>query len=546
MAETGVDNIAEIFKRFESMKKERGVWESHWEEISERCLPRSSLFVGHRTAGDKRTEKLYDATAALALERFASAVESLLTPRGARWHTLRATNKELDADYDVRVWFDLVEDMLFQQRYSPKANFASQMHEGYISLGAFGTGALFVGEDKIAGMHYRAVHLGDIFIAEDEHGKIDTVFREFNIAARQVMRMFPDANISADLKKIVEEKPDTRVDILHAVMPRSDRDPTSRRTDQRPWLANYYEVKEKHLLEEGGEEELPYIMSRYVTGPREVYGRSPAMLVLPEIKMINEMSKTVIKAGQKVVDPPLIIADDGVILPVDLTPGGATFARLDGRGQAPIQPLLTGGRVDIGLEMMDQRRRVINDAFLVTLFQILVETPQMTATEVLQRAQEKGALLAPTVGRQQSETLGPLIEREIAILARQGILPPPPPLLEEAEGEFEIEYVSPLSRALKAEEGVGILRTLEMVQPIAAVDPGVMDNFDTDEITRILSDTNGAPKRIMRRVEEVQQMREARQQANSTQQMLDSAEPASSAALNVAKINELIATPGEG
>ena len=202
--------------------------------------------------------------------------------------------------------------------------------------------------------------------------------------------------------------------------------------------------------------------------------------------------------------------------------------------------------MDIGLEMMDQRRRVINDAFLVTLFQILVETPQMTATEVLQRAQEKGALLAPTVGRQQSETLGPLIEREIAILARQGILPPPPPLLEEAEGEFEIEYVSPLSRALKAEEGVGILRTLEMVQPIAAVDPGVMDNFDTDEITRILSDTNGAPKRIMRRVEEVQQMREARQQANSAQQMLGAAEPASSAALNVAKINELIATPGEG
>jgi hypothetical protein len=546
MAETGVDGIDEIFKRYESMKKERGVWESHWEEISERCLPRSSLFVGHRTGGDKRTEKLYDATAALALERFASAVESLLTPRGARWHTLRATNKELDTDYDVRLWFDLVEDMLFQQRYSPKANFASQMHEGYISLGAFGTGALFVGEDKISGMHYRAVHLGDIFIAEDEHGKIDTVFREFNVAARQVMRMFPDANLSADLKKIVEDKPDSRVDILHVVMPRSDRDPTSRRTDQRPWLSNYYEVKEKHLLEEGGEEELPYIMSRYVTGPREVYGRSPAMLVLPEIKMINEMSKTVIKAGQKVVDPPLIIADDGVILPVDLTPGGATFARLDGRGQAPIQPLLTGGRVDIGLEMMDQRRRVINDAFLVTLFQILVETPQMTATEVLQRAQEKGALLAPTVGRQQSETLGPLIEREIAILARQGILPPPPPLLEEAEGEFEIEYVSPLSRALKAEEGVGILRTLEMVQPIAAVDPGVMDNFDTDEITRILSDTNGAPKRIMRRVEEVQQMREARQQANSAQQMLGAAEPASSAALNVAKINELIATPGEG
>ena len=36
---------------------------------------------------------------------------------------------------------------------------------------------------------------------------------------------------------------------------------------------------------------------------------------------------------------------------------------------------------------------VINDAFLVTLFQILTETPEMTATEVIERTREKGALL---------------------------------------------------------------------------------------------------------------------------------------------------------
>ncbi len=530
------DNTNDLFKRFDRLRKDRSVWEAHWEEIAERVLPRSAEFTGERTPGDKRTQKLYDATAVLALERFASAVEGLLTPRGARWHSLRASNPYINQDDDVRLWFDQVEEIVFQVRYHPQANFASQMHEGYMSLGAFGTGGLFVDEDPVRGMRYRNIHLADLFLAQDERGTIDTVFRRFEVTARQALRMFADGDISTDLRKEANDKPDARVKLLHVVMPRSDRDPERGDRLNAAWFSGYFEVKTKHLIIEGGFNENPYILSRYVTGPRETYGRSPAMSVLPEIKMINEMSKTVIRAGQKIVDPPLLIADDGVVFPVNTTPGGTTFARLDGRQQAPVQPLHTGARVDIGFEMMEQRRKQINDAFLVTLFQILVETPTMTATEVLQRAQEKGALLAPTMGRQQSETLGPLINRELNILAKQGALPPMPELLVEAQGDYEVEYVSPLSRAMKAEEGVSILRTLEMVQPIAAMDQSVMDNFDFDEITRALADTNGAPQKILRRGEEIEEMRQQRQQAQMVQSAMDAAPGTADAAQTVANI----------
>lgn len=529
----------DIFKRFDSLQTSRGVWESHWEEIAERVLPRSAEFTGEREPGDKRTEKLYDATAALALERFAAAVESLLTPRGAKWHTLKTTDLALNRDPAVRLWFDQIADTMFHYRYRPKANFAGQTHESYMSLGAFGTGPLFVDEDPDRGAIYRACHLADVFIAENEHGMVDTVFRRFEVSARQALRMFEDGDLSDDLRKCAQDKPDERVKLLHVVMPRTDRDPTRGGRQNKAWFSGYYEVKTKNMIEEGGFDTMPYIVSRYVTGPRETYGRSPAMTILPDIKMINEMSKTVIRASQKVVDPPLLIADEGVLFPINSNPGGATFARMDGRSMAPIQPLNTGARVDIGLEMMEQRRRVINDAFLVTLFQILVETPQMTATEVLQRAQEKGALLAPTIGRQQTELLGPLIEREFDILGSQGLLPPPPPVLMEAGGEYEVEYVSPLSRAMKAEEGVGILRTLEMVQPIAAVDPGVMDNFDTDEITRILADTNGAPQRILRDPDQIAASRDQRAQQDQLQSGMSMAPQAADAALKVAQIADM-------
>jgi hypothetical protein len=540
-----IETTDELFKRFDRLKRDRGVWESHWQEIAERVLPKSAEFTGEGTPGDKRTAKLYDATAVLALERFASAVEGLLTPRGARWHTLRPTHPALAKDDDVRLYFDQVEDILFQLRYAPTANFASQMHEGYMSLGAFGTGALFLDEAPVRGFRYRNIHLADIFLAQDEQGKIDTVYRQFEVTARQAMRMFADADLSADMMKTANEDPDKRVKLLHIVMPRTDRDPALRDRKNLAWASYYFEIKTKHLIEEGGFDELPYIMSRYVTGPRETYGRSPAMSVLPEIKMINEMSKTVIRAGQKIVDPPLLIADDGVVFPVNTTPGGTTFARLDGRSQPPVQPLHTGARVDIGFEMMEQRRKQINDAFLVTLFQILVESPTMTATEVLQRAQEKGALLAPTMGRQQSETLGPLINRELNILAEQGELPPQPEILLEAEGEYDIEYVSPLSRAMKAEEGIGILRTLEMVQPLAAVDPSVMDNFDFDAITRILAETNGAPQKILRRQEDIDAKRQSDQQRQALAAATQAAPGLADAAESVANIaNQAQQPPG--
>ena len=164
-----------IFKRYERMKNTRGTWEKHWEEIAERVLPRSAEFTGDRTSGDKRTQKVFDATSGLALERFAAAVESLLTPRGAKWHTLRASDIELNQVPEVAGWFDAVENILFHYRYAPRSNFSSQMHESYLSLGAFGTGGVYVDEMSDSGFRYRSVHLADMFIAENEHGIIERV-----------------------------------------------------------------------------------------------------------------------------------------------------------------------------------------------------------------------------------------------------------------------------------------------------------------------------------------------------------------------------------
>jgi hypothetical protein len=248
------------------------------------------------------------------------------------------------------------------------------------------------------------------------------------------------------------------------------------------------------------------------------------MFVLPSIKVLNEQKKTMLKQGHRVVDPVLLSHDDGVLDTFSLLPGSMNPGGVSAEGRALVQTLPTGN-LAAGQELMDMERQIINDSFLVSLFQILVETPAMTATEVLERAREKGALLSPTMGRQQSESLGPMIEREVDVLLTQGMLPPMPDALIEAKGEFEISYDSPLSRSQRAEEASGWLRTLEAAIAYANTtqDLGVLDQFNSDVIYKQLAEINAVPASWMRGEEEIAQIRESRAQQQQQQQMIEAA-----------------------
>lgn len=514
----------DIIRQHSQMEGERGTWENHWKEIAERILPRQDWFqASNKTQGDKRTEKMFDATASLALERFAAAMESMLTPRTQHWHKLKVTDSYLSKNKQVNQYLDEVTQILFQVRYSPKANFASQAHEAYMSLGAFGTGALFVDDIIGKGIRYKSIHLSEIYFAENHNGVIDKVHRKFEMTARQAAQKWGADNLPEKMKSMLEVNPEATFEFIHCVKPNEER--MNGRKDYRgmPYSSYYLSIEGLKVMSEGGYQSFPYAVSRYVTSPKEIYGRSPAMLVLPDIKMINEMSKTVLRAAHKAVDPPLLLQEDGVLQAFNARPSALNFGGINERGEQMVRPLETGANVNLGLDMMEQRRKVINDAFLITLFQILVDAPTMTATEAMLRAQEKGALLAPTMGRQQSEMLGPMIERELDILARAGVLPEMPDELREAQGEVQIEYISPLNRAQRAEDGVAILRTLESVTGLAQFDPDVLMVFDSKKIARELADINGVPAKVLRSEEEIAYMKDQQAQQQQLAQLLEAA-----------------------
>lgn len=522
----------DILQRHSRMESDRTTFESHWREIAERVLPRGNVFERSQpiNKGEKRTEKVFDSTPILALERFSAAMESMLTPRTQRWHKLSVQDPDLNEYKPVRMYLDSVTDLLFAARYSPRANFASQLHENYMSLGAFGTGAIFIDDDLGLGLRYRALHLSELFICENFAGVIDTVHRKFVYTARQAAQRFGLEKLPEKIRTAAEKMPDQTFEFLHCVKPNDDL--SYGRKDYRgmPWSSYYIAIESRTIVSEGGYRSMPYAVSRYVTAPREIYGRSPAMTALADIKMLNEMEKTLLRAAHKGVSPPLLLHEDGVLRAFDMRPDALNYGGIDDQGRPMVQELNSDARIDWGIQLSDQRRRSVQDAFLVTLFQILVDQPNMTATEAMLRAQEKGALLAPTMGRQQSEMLGPLIQREIDILAAAGVIPEPPPELAEIGAEIDIEYVSPLNRMQRSEDGVGIMRTLEAVTPLAQIDPAVLDVFDPEMIVRELAEINGVPAKVLRSPEEMKALKEQRAEAQQAAQLLEAAPVASKVA----------------
>lgn len=521
------DQADEICRLVEREQGKRGTWESHWTEVSEYVLPMySDMFFnrGQITPGQKKTDKLFDSTAPSALTRFSSVMESILTPRQQTWHNVRPVDPYLEKDRQTKLWFEEANKALFRYRYAPYANYASQQAEIYTSLGALGSGCMFV--DSLAngpGIRYKAIFLGEVFFVENHQGIIDTVYRVFTMTARQIVQRW-GKEAPEQIQKDIEDRPDKEYEIVHCVRPNQDRDLTKVNHKGMRYQSIYICKDLKKTLSEGGYNTMPFIVSRYKTLPGESYGRSPAMDVLPAIKTINEQKKTVLKQGQRVVDPVLLAYDDGVLDSFSLKAGAINYGGMSAEGRRLVDVLPTGN-LSLAKEMMEQEALVINDAFLITLFQILVETPAMTATEVLERAREKAALLAPIMGRQQSEALGPMIERELEILEMQGLLPEPTPAMKEAKVGYKIEYDSPLSRMQKAEAASGGLRMFQYAAEIAAntQDPAPLDWFNTDKMIPDLAEAQAMPASWMRDQKDVEKIREGRKQQQAQQQLIEAA-----------------------
>jgi len=523
------DLVQEILRRQEMMERVRTLWEPAWKDVVTYLLPRrGDIYVDNKPQGVRRSTRIFDSTATDAAEILAAALHGMLTNPASPWFVLYTPNRALMQDREVREWLEEATATILHSL--AQSNFITRIHEHYLDLVCFGTAFLYVEYDPEHTLNFYAPPPGEMFIAEDRFGRVDTVHRRFTYTARQMVQTWGLEKVSREVQQAYEKEPLRTFTVIHAVFPRKE----VKGLDQKgkPYASIYIEEKAKHLLSEGGYNRMPYLCPRWFTLSGETYGYSPGIMAMPDIKMLQQIVKTNLKAQQKAVDPPVQVPDNTVVTRLKLVPGGVNFYR-SGSGDR-IEPVgAQKSNIPLGLEVEERWRMAIRRKFLNDQLQLMTEKQIRSAAEAYIRKEDQLMILGPIFGRLQAELLDPLIDRVLDILLENNLMPRQPEVLET----YEINYVSPIAKAQKAKELASVQRLMEFVSPFVPVNPEILDVLNLDELTALVADDLGVPMRVIRPPEQVQAIREQRRQAAQAAQTVEAATGLSRAVRNVGGVD---------
>jgi len=507
-------NLARQLKdNLSRLAEKRSNWENHWQEVSDYMLPRKAEITKERARGDKRNTQIYDATAVHALELLAASLHGMLTSSANKWFSLRFKETELNNIDEAKEWLEDATTRMYDA--ISKSNFQQEIFECYFDLISFGTACLMIEEDQEDTLLFSARHIKEVYIQENKRGYVDTIYRKFKMPAQAVVDKFGADKVSKDVINKFKKSPFEDIILVHVVRPRIDFDPKKQDKQNMPFQSIYFEEESGHIIRISGFKEMPYVIPRYLKASTETYGRSPGMNSLPDVKVLNKMVEHSLKAAAKMIDPPLLVSDDSMLAPIRMSPGSINFFRAGSRES--IRPLDINSNINVTLSNENQRRDAIAKMFHVDQL-LITENRTMTATEVLQRNEEKMRILGPVLGRLQSELLSPLIIRVFNIMLRQGLFQQAPDMLQQQE--LKIEYVSPMALAQRSQELQALMRGLEIFGSMAQTLP-VMDYIDDNGLVKQIIDILGIPASVIKSDQEVQQIREERaaeQQAAMEQQ----------------------------
>lgn len=521
-----------LIKECDRMESDRSPYRTAWEDIRRLVRPNTPDFNKNDSPGDVRTEQIYDGTAMQANVDFANAVHTFLVNPSERNFGIKASyHRELNQDPDVLRWMDDVSQIIADEYMDDRTMFTSAMQEAFLDL-AFGNIILNQEWDSDSWhLSFRSCPLANTFFEENKNGLVDRLFRKYDMTVRQITSQFPEANWEGK----EDDKPEKKYCVLHYVAPRGDRVYGKSDGKNMPFKSCWVLKEKKVILQEGGYRTFPYHVGRFAKSNEEIYGRGPAINCLPEIRMLNKMEHTIIKAWQKAVDPPIVVPFEGFIGKLKNEPN-AIWWKDPSAGEFDVQTLEHKGKLEGAETKSDQKRDVIRQCFYSDWVKLMPKKERQTAYEISELVEQQLRMMAPLLGRLQTEFIIPCIQRSYGLLLHAGMLPPPPASIQGAT--IEIDYVSASARAQAAKRILDYSRFVQNVAVIQPFAPDVVDGIDTDAIFQDMAILSGIPKTAVRNPEQIQEIRGARAQAQAMAQAAEIGKTVSEAAKNIAQTNQ--------
>ena len=531
------ENMDIVRKRLAALVEERNTWNSHWLDLSDYILPFNGRgLAGHdegkENNGSKKHSKIIDGTATYAINVFNAGMQSGVTSPARPWFKMGLADRDLAEYGPVKTWIYGAQQQVYKA--FARSNFYNSVHGLYNELGCFGTGAMAIYESFKYGIRCRPFTIGEYYLALDENLRVDTFYLKEWFTVRQMVFKYGLKGVSRSVRELYENhNTETKIQCIRAIEPQDEL--VSFPNVNFPYRSLHFEkngLAEDGFLSVGGFDEFPIMTPRWDVVARDVYGTSPGMHILGDIKMLQLMQEKSLMAINKKVDPPLKTSGALQSQIVNSMPGGITYG-VDSTMQDSLQPLY---QVDLDVNSVESkilnvqtgiRRGFYNDLFMM-ISQNTSQGKRMTATEVAERHEEKLLMLGPAMERLHSELLDPSISRTFNILLRNGLISPPPP---EIQGqEIEVDYISVLAQAQKMVGLAGIDQLMAYVGTYAELYPEMRHKVDAMSSVDDYADAIGTPPNLVVSNEEANESWQQEQQAIAMQNNAAMGSEAASAA----------------
>lgn len=516
---------------YQELLSNRLEWESAWRLVAQYLLPGRGLFYGPNDSKPINryliSKKILNTAGSDALRVLSSGLQGGLTSPSRPWFSLGFSDPRTSDIDPLKRWLQECESTIYQ--YLASSNFYPELHTFYREFGGFCTGGIYVGEGIDEALHFECLTAGEYVFTSDENGLVEKYYRTIFYTYARLIREFGEEKIPETLKEQVKLSPSLSTTqyftVLHTIRKETFRD--------KPYTSEYtligissattrLKAEEYVTLRKSGYYEQPIKIGRWDVLSGDEYGTGPGFDAVINAQRLQEMEKAYLVATHKAIDPPLNVPS-ALKGQINTLPGALNYAP-QGKFVEPIykinpefQGMLTASeRVERSLQ-----RIFYNDLFL-TASRDPDASPLRTG-EVQAKQNERLLMMGPVIERLYAEVLSPTIERVFNILLRKNLLPEIPAGFEDYLSDYEIQLISPLAQSQKSSAGTAIQGYLQFIGAAASTDPTVLDWIDGDETAHEMGDILGVPRKIIRKPEDVKQLREARakQQAAEKKQQND-------------------------
>ena len=518
----------EIIESGDALFSKRAALTSLWDEMALQFYPERADFTVQRHVGTDFATHLMSSYPLIARRELANSFSSMLRPSGRPWFKLKVQDEELGKDPEARAWLDWAGGVMRRAMYDRPACFVRATKEGDHDFATFGQTVIQPSYNaNMDGLLYRTWHLRDVVWCENAELQIDTLHRKAKYSARVLVKMFP-SKVDAKVRDKLAREPHCEINCRHIVMPSEDYDlanPAQRK--RQPFVSLWIDVDHETILEEVGVPDLGYVIPRWQTVSGSQYAHSPATVAaLPDARLLQSITLTLLEAGQKAVDPPMVAVQEAIVGGVNVYAGGVTYvdAEYDERLGEVLRQLggdNAGRGLAFGVETAQDIREMISQAFFLNKINLPEPGKDMTAYEVQKRMDEyvRGAL--PLFEPAESEYNGALCDQTMKLLIRANAFGAPdtiPEMLRGADVEFAFEL--PLQSAaerVKAEQFMESANLLKVAAEASQMNDGT---FDINRALRDAIEGIGAPALWLRPPEAVAQMAEEQAEAQEGEQMM--------------------------